>query len=176
MNPGMNRSILSCVTCHSCPGPSFRDSPCSSAEGTSIPAACMTRITFFNDSCTASDWIACQQPFIIFFKKGEAYQLITLIHVHQSAQVAENLRPPLGHVFCLDVVTNFEPHERLAQQYRRPYATFACLGVARRSEQRFEQRIEYTLENVCNFSTRYDHKWPQDRTGERGKCRVSDLG
>jgi hypothetical protein len=51
MNPGMNCSILSRVTCHS--SPSFRGS---SARGANMPAVCITRIAFLIDSCTASDW------------------------------------------------------------------------------------------------------------------------
>lgn len=63
MNPGMKPSILSCVMCHNCCFGWSRVLSCSVADGgTSMSAACMTRITFLSDSSTASDWMTrhCQ--------------------------------------------------------------------------------------------------------------------
>jgi hypothetical protein len=96
-------------------------------------------------------------------KKDEAYQLLTLVYVHESAQVVKDLHPALGYILSHNVVTDFKPHERLAQQYRRAQATFRCFYVARSNNQCFEQRVEYTLKDVCNVSTGYNHKRPEDR-------------
>jgi hypothetical protein len=82
--------------------------------------------------------------------------------VHESTQIVEDLHPALGYILSHDVVTDFKPHERLAQQYRRAQATFRCFYVARGSNQRFQQRIEYTLKNICNVSTGYNYKRPED--------------
>ena len=179
MNPGMNCSIFSCVTCHNCP--TFRTSPWSSAGGgTSIPAVCMTRIAFFIDSCTASNCANVGSPHQrivpVIRKADETHQLVTLVYAHESAQIVENLYPELGNIVARDVITDFEPHERLAQQYRRTQATLCCSDVTRGSDQRFQQWVENTFKNFCNLSARYNHERPEERAGERGERGLPDFG
>jgi hypothetical protein len=89
--------------------------------------------------------------------------LLTLVDAHESTQEVEDLHPALGYILPHDVVTDFKPHERLTQQYRRAQATFRCLYVARGCNQRFEQRVEYTLKNFCNVSMGHNHKRSEDR-------------
>jgi len=55
-----------------------------------------------------------QYPIAFLIKEGEPYQLIALVHVHDSAQILDNLYPALGDVLSRDVITDFELHERLA--------------------------------------------------------------
>jgi len=108
--------------------------------------------------------------------EDEAYQLLTVVYLHESTQVVEDLHPTLGYILSRNVVTDFKPHERLAQQYRRAQATFCCFCADRRNDQRFKQRVEHTLENFWNVNMGYNHKRPEDRTGKRGKRSMSDLG
>jgi hypothetical protein len=108
--------------------------------------------------------------------KRKTYQLLTVVYLHESTQVVEDLHPTLGHVLSLNVVTDFKPHERLAQQYRRAKATFDCFYADRGNDQRFEHRVEHTFENFWNIGTGYNNKRPEDRTGKRCKSSMSDLG
>jgi hypothetical protein len=47
--------------------------------------------------------------------EDEAYQLLTLVYVHESTQVVEDLHPALGYILSRDIVADLKPHERLAQ-------------------------------------------------------------
>jgi hypothetical protein len=100
-----------------------------------------------------------------------------VVYLHESTQVVEDLHPTLGYILSRNVVTDFKPHERLAQQHSCAQATFCCFYTDRGNDQRFEQRIEHTLENFFwNVSAGYNHKRPEDRAGKRGKRSMSDLG
>ena len=63
-------------------------------------------------------------PLRVSKKEDEAYQLLTVVYLHESTQVVEDLHPTLGYILSYNVVTDFKPHESLAQQYRRAEATF----------------------------------------------------
>jgi hypothetical protein len=117
------------------------------------------------------------QPSIARIKKeDESYQLLTVVYLHESTKVVEDLHPTLGYILSRNVVTHFKPHERLAQQYRCAQTTFCCFYADRGNDQRFEQRAEHTLEYFWNVGTGYNHKRPEDCAGKRGKRSMSDLG
>ena len=83
-------------------------------------------------------WFSDQRFVPLIRKDDETHQLVTLVYVHESAQIVENLYPALGNIVSRDVITDFEPHEGLAQQYRRTQATLCCSDVTRGSDQRFK--------------------------------------
>jgi hypothetical protein len=69
----------------------------------------------------------------------------------------------------------FKPHERFAQPIQMRAGDFLLsLTLPGAADQRFEQRVEYTLKNFCNVSTRIQ---PQAVRGSRGRARkVQNVG
>jgi hypothetical protein len=82
--PGKNLSKRSCVAVHKVHWRSLRLS--SSEGGTSIPAAFMTRITFFKDSGMASRCDTMSGQSLLQSTLQNTYQLVALVYAHQPVK------------------------------------------------------------------------------------------